>query len=757
LKAIFLGVFGNWGSGKSFFMRRLQNAIGELADSARLQAENDSAASPVHWSNILQVEFNVWHYFDANLWASLGAHLFERLRRYREPELDGESESELELALQQLSLATAARDAATELAKAAVSARDETQRTLDQANSNVATTAERLAEATARSLWSDVDLRLSTSGISNEINQARQAVSTSEHAISEATNSVRPLYDEIKDLTSTGGQMRVLLLKLMSAPGGGRVLLQSALLVAAPAVVLLVLGSHWNADLEQTGTSLAATMVGGALSVTRLANWVRARSSELLRALEPLVKARARIEAALSDAEAARAKEIANLRKQLAVEAAALETAQRAVSAREEQVQTAAASVSAAVTGSAISRFIEQHLASNDYQKALGLIAVIRRDFEQLSQLILGHNAQRRRLSQDAARIEQEVKKALPHLEPAVLKRMFENLGVNRIVIYIDDLDRCPPARVVEVLQAIHLLLAFPVFVVVVGVDVRWVQHSLALEYPSLLGPREAADCPAGATARVTPSDYLEKIFQIPFWIPPLEVDTTRSLLTTMTRPALRRAAAPDGALEATGGDDQTDAATSSDTQHSHSGAPTQPIGNDSLARSTPLQAIPLSEAECGAMSELASLVGRSPRSTKRFVNSFRLLKAALGPAASAGGDLRLATPMLMLAVVTGVPMLAAEFLIPPSPSTEGKTTTPLEHLAKLADASTSDAAVFHTLMRVRDFCAMPPSPRWEQIEFSDILRWKKRVSQFAFEDLTTPIDARSVHGEPHGASQAHG
>ncbi len=44
---------------------------------------------------------------------------------------------------------------------------------------------------------------------------------------------------------------------------------------------------------------------------------------------------------------------------------------------------------------------------------------------------------------------------------------------LNRIVLYIDDLDRCPPKRVVEVLQAVHLLLAFELFVVVVGVDAR--------------------------------------------------------------------------------------------------------------------------------------------------------------------------------------------------------------------------------------------------------------------------------------------
>ncbi len=40
---------------------------------------------------------------------------------------------------------------------------------------------------------------------------------------------------------------------------------------------------------------------------------------------------------------------------------------------------------------------------------------------------------------------------------------------IDRIVLYIDDLDRCPEVKVVEVLQAVHLLLAYPLFVVVVG------------------------------------------------------------------------------------------------------------------------------------------------------------------------------------------------------------------------------------------------------------------------------------------------
>ena len=42
---------------------------------------------------------------------------------------------------------------------------------------------------------------------------------------------------------------------------------------------------------------------------------------------------------------------------------------------------------------------------------------------------------------------------------------------LSRIILYIDDLDRCDPERVIDVLQAVHLLLAFPLFVVVVAVD----------------------------------------------------------------------------------------------------------------------------------------------------------------------------------------------------------------------------------------------------------------------------------------------
>lgn len=56
-----------------------------------------------------------------------------------------------------------------------------------------------------------------------------------------------------------------------------------------------------------------------------------------------------------------------------------------------------------------------------------------------------------------------------------------------RIIIYIDDLDRCLPGQVAEVLQAMQRLLLAGPFVIVVAVDPRWLVESLG-PYQNLFG-----------------------------------------------------------------------------------------------------------------------------------------------------------------------------------------------------------------------------------------------------------------------------
>jgi hypothetical protein len=87
---------------------------------------------------------------------------------------------------------------------------------------------------------------------------------------------------------------------------------------------------------------------------------------------------------------------------------------------------------------------------------------------------------------------------------------------LQRIVLYVDDLDRCTPERVVDVLQAVNLLLTMDLFMVVVAVDPRWLLRSLSKHHGELL--TEPARFGSGAG----PVAYLDKIFHIPFALRPM-------------------------------------------------------------------------------------------------------------------------------------------------------------------------------------------------------------------------------------------
>jgi hypothetical protein len=155
-------------------------------------------------------------------------------------------------------------------------------------------------------------------------------------------------------------------------------------------------------------------------------------------------------------------------------------------------------------------RFIEERSRSSDYRSRLGIVSLVRRDFERLSELA----------------------------DPESKEHNAELMPVERIILYVDDFDRCKPERVIEVLETVHLLLAFRLFMVVVAVDPRWLRHCLERHYPDLLS---VSGAPRALVAHVLPSrpataqDYLEKIFQIPFLLQPLKDDGFRRLVHGLT------------------------------------------------------------------------------------------------------------------------------------------------------------------------------------------------------------------------------
>src|SRR5262249_9994253 len=78
-----IGVFGDWGSGKTFFMDRVYENVDELSGQAKEEAKErkEDKESPF-LPDIVQIKFNAWHYIESNLWASLVEYIFSELDRY---------------------------------------------------------------------------------------------------------------------------------------------------------------------------------------------------------------------------------------------------------------------------------------------------------------------------------------------------------------------------------------------------------------------------------------------------------------------------------------------------------------------------------------------------------------------------------------------------------------------------------------------------------------------------------------------------
>jgi hypothetical protein len=340
---------------------------------------------------------------------------------------------------------------------------------------------------------------------------------------------------------------------------------------------------------------------------------------------------------------------------------------------------------------------------------------------------------------------------------------------INRIVLYIDDLDRCPPAKVVEVLQAVHLLLAFPLFVVVVGVDARWISRSLESRYHELLhfGQADAAVDITQMFGVARSEDYLEKIFQIPLWLRRMDAGTAQRMvqgligkriertstksadkaITDRAKPAapplsqdipqvnqpaglgqqarLPTPAVPADKVEPSAGPPAAPAPTSTST------APTKPLVPN-------LQSLEIRDFELSAIDGLAPLLGRSPRALKRFVNLYRLIKAGLTPAEHNAfvrhsrdvlGDFE--AVLFLLAIDTGLPRVSRMVF---DTLLEMKQTADLgvkqlqDKVDKHPSANTAD---WNTL---RDWIGAFSTPEKLDRGMAIIAEWVPRVARYSFQ-----------------------
>ena len=732
-----IAVFGAWGSGKSFFMRMIQEAAQEFVDEgSRVAAAGQ--ANPFH-QRIVQIEFNAWHYVEANLWASLVHAILEGLQRALSLTNDGEVI--FERLLSDLSLCRAAEAEARQRLSEAENRKAEAAAALEKAQAEAEdrrAAQQRLAAQDVLGALRDTalaELRPQTGdpeawirSVGDAAGRAAQFLGRPEfatnltsleraaHDAREVSAALQTRVGEVEDLLNEAhananrGSALVAWLANARFDHSDRTRLIAPIAACfALFIVLAIILQQWGGDIAGRIATAGAVIAPILVGIGSIVDWARRNLSEASKAFSVLEGVRDRVESA-------RAERLS--RHELALQAAhrAAADAESDASHRRAEVEAAEAArrkveeeVRAASSAEQMKRFIASRLADGDYQRHLGLIHTIRRDMERLGTILADMQA------------------TVPDADPPI----------QRIVLYVDDLDRCPPARVVEVLESVLLLLAFPLFVVVVGVDIRWVSQALLERYPRQL---------AGTRGIAAPIDYLEKVFQIPFWLPPMDAAGGEKLLaaaigsvgTEKEQITQRQNTSSQHTRGANG--QPSDAAapipnlrrTSLRNDHPGEPGPVAPAATQQV----PVETLTLSGGERRNLISLAAAVGISPRRAKRFANLYRLLKASLSPnerrnfLLENGRDGSFSTAMALLAATTGTPIAAKRLIaaLDEDPDVPRPVQDRLEAILEQVEVPAAEQLAWRSI-----HLALPQRP-YVSSDLAELRFWATRIQRFSFD-----------------------
>jgi predicted KAP-like P-loop ATPase len=118
-----------------------------------------------------------------------------------------------------------------------------------------------------------------------------------------------------------------------------------------------------------------------------------------------------------------------------------------------------------------------------------------------------------------------------PHLPAHIhafreeFKELLDAAAIRRLIVIVDDLDRCLPATAIATLEAIRLFLFVERTAFIIGADEQMIEYAVREHFPDLppsTGPVSYA------------RNYLEKLIQVPFRIPALGIAETTLYVTLL-------------------------------------------------------------------------------------------------------------------------------------------------------------------------------------------------------------------------------
>lgn len=650
---ISVGLFGDWGSGKSFFMNKMEEQIDAYAKGASDDAK--SGKSNPFCKEVVQLKFNAWHYADKDLWASLASEIFERLSEKLEARVTAKG-STLSPRDRLLAAASSASDVLASAEKQEAAATRKLQET-----------EQRLATLQKRD--DEIEAGLSPATIAQEVVKAATQDARVQKQLDDAADKLG-----LQSADRAARDVRAELLELGKAAGffwgvwrglrrGGPRLWVLSLVTIVLVVVAVPVAIHYG--LLKQLAAIVPVATGALAWLAKELRPIVARVNDAMKTVQSVQQANQEtIERKRREREQEAEKERTSNRTQV-------EEAQKRVAQARSDLDGIQRRLDDMRADRQMAKFLRERFESADYTKQFGSIARARNDFERLCDLF----KQAKSEAQDRPANQAEGPLGPP---------------IDRIVIYIDDLDRCPEDKVVDVLQAVHLLLAFDLFVVVVGVDPRWLLHSLRQHSEAFREPEEeeAALDEEQVHWQSTPFSYLEKIFQIPFTLRPMESGGYEAMIDSLVSPMKRKKEATTERVEVSGAVEAT-STEGTGTSQAPSGAASEQVDSGAAAplQKTPAEQPPqpqqaggsppspppepdreyllISDRERAYMKLMFPLIP-TPRSTNRYVNVYRLLRATIPSTEresfeAEGGDHRIV--LLLLAMLTGNPAETTEII----------------------------------------------------------------------------------------------
>lgn len=390
-----IGIFGDWGSGKSFFIKEISKKLNE-------------SNVDINESTPLVIEFNAWNYYDSNIIVNLVYKIFEAIQdRYnvKTKDLFENLEHYKVYADRKLS------EEREEIGKRIVKLEND-------------------KEECKRNIRDEVISDIATSDHEKQL--ANEVISNIEHM------------KKYKDMT---------IVKEVSFMCSYIFKNISSYIYIIILILALVIGQHF---LKHYGSLLY--LYGGTI----------------MAAILPLFKIFKKIESIIF-------KYFNKLKEQKNIEAEIISL--------KAELKNLEENSSEELPISYMRDFIIDKINNEDYKTNLGFIATISDDMKKLDKI----------LKEVKMKKERESKSGI--------------ISISKIVLIIDDLDRCPEDKVVDVLQAIHLLLSTNLFIVIMAVDTKWINKCIASKYSQMLSEDNDTD------KNLFAINYLEKIIHLPYWL----------------------------------------------------------------------------------------------------------------------------------------------------------------------------------------------------------------------------------------------